>query len=286
MTNSELITNPDGSIYHLGILPHEIADTVILVGDPGRVARVSKHFDKVEIQKSRREFVTHTGVMRGKRISVISSGISTDNIDIVMNEVDALVNIDLQSGAQKADHTQLTFLRLGTSGSIREDLPVDSLICSAVAVGLDALDRYYRHEPDPECARSAEAIEALMRPHIELPVYVAKADAGLLSKFDMYRAGTTLTCPGFYGPQGREIRIGSRMRSAIATLSQSEALGVPFTNIEMESSAIFFLAGLLGHKALSVNSILANRRTGQFSTSPGATVDRMIAECLDILCAI
>ena len=284
--SSELITNADGSIYHLGLLPHEVADTVILVGDPGRVARVSKHFDTLEVQKNRREFVTHTGVMRGKRMTVISSGISTDNIDIVINELDALVNVDLKTGRELDSHRALSFIRLGTSGSIREDLSVDSLICSAIAIGFDALDRYYVYDTSPECEEASKRVAEIIRPHIDLPVYVSKADKGLLDHFKSYRQGATLTCPGFYGPQGREVRAGSHMRAAIDTLSLSDVLGVPCTNIEMESSAIFFLADLFGHRALSVNAILANRQTRQFSQDPAATVDRMIEESLEVICAI
>ena len=278
---SELITNPDGSIYHLKLLPHEISDTIITVGDQDRVEEVSKHFDKIHFQKSSREFCTHTGELDGKLITVVSTGIGTDNIDIVFNELDALVNVDLESRKVKEQIKPLTFIRIGTSGCLNGSIPVDSFLFSASAVGLDGLASFY---PSRKPDRSLEAAlkEQLIKLGVALPnLYHQKADSRLLNHFKGdHFTGTTLTCPGFYGPQGRTIRLKNIMSPILDNLSADAFSGLSFTNFEMETAGIYLMANLLGHRALSCNALLANRASGVFSEKPKQVVNDLIEYCL------
>lgn len=264
MNAAELILNADGSIYHLNLLPEDIAPTVILVGDPGRVSKVSNFFDTIDVIKQKREFITHTGWFNKKRITVISTGIGTDNIDIVVNELDALVNVDLETRIPKENLTSLNLIRIGTSGSIHPDAFVDEIVVSGLAVGTDALGMYYEHQ----------SIE-----HNLLPAwsYLTKRHHFDLSGFpEPYKEGITLTCPGFYGPQGRVIRAKLAYDIPIDELHKIEIDGLPFMNLEMESSAIFLFAEMLGHKAISFNNILAERIHGKFSSQSGKSMERLI----------
>ena len=283
---SELVLNADGSIYHLNLLPEEIADTVLLVGDPNRVARISRHFDTLEIQKTRREFVTHTGTLRGKRLTALSTGIGTDNIDIVLNELDALVNIDFQTREINSDLRALNLIRVGTSGSIQEAISVDEMVGSHYAIGFDNVIHYYKNANIRETKIENAFRTAVPWPEAFSDPYVIKADAELVAVFedDRLRPGFTGTNVGFYGPQGRELRLSSRMQELSASISEFNFKGLRITNFEMESSAIYALAAMLGHKAYSLNCILANRVTGEFSASPAEAVDTLIEFTLDKLC--
>ncbi len=283
---SELILNPDGSIYHLNLLPEQIADTIILVGDQDRVARVSKYFDRIEEKVNKREFVTHTGLLNGKRLSVISTGIGTDNIDIVLNELDALVNIDLELRLVKEKKKSLSLIRIGTSGSLAAEVPVDSHLVSTYGIGMDSLLAYYYFEPDEKEKELADAFHVISQKH-RLPFrsFAAMADHGLVEQVGSKMIkGITLTCPGFYGPQGRVVRLKNKVTPAFfEDAGKFRFNNVPLTNFEMETSAIFGMAKLLGHKAVSTNAIIANRITNEFSKNPGDTIDGLIQAVLECL---
>lgn len=280
LSNSELILNPDGSVYHLHLLPTDIATTVLLVGDPERVDKVSKHFDEIELKKKHREFVTHTGKLNGKRISVVSTGIGTDNIDIVLNELDALVNIDFETRTVKPIHTVLNILRLGTSGSIQKHIEVDSLLISEYAVGLDNLMNFYNYKGveslSQKIKNQTNALWDTSR------FYTSKRGYSLTNE-DGFAKGITLTCPGFYAPQNRSIKVGSKLAPIFDGLTNIEYEGLHITNMEMETAGIYGMSSLLGHKALSVNAILANRVTNEFSSKPNDTVERMIEKVIYLL---
>ncbi len=282
---SELIYNADGSIYHLNLLPEDVAQTIILVGDQNRVERVSRYFDTVEVKKQRREFITHTGVLNKKRISVVSTGIGTDNIDIVLNEIDALFNIDFDSRTIKEKITRLDFVRIGTSGAIQADIPLDSFVLSKLAIGFDNVLHYYNSEaiqhPDIQMA----FIEHMNWSVFKSIPYVVASDLFLAKKLesDLVINGFTGSNVGFYGPQGRSLRLDLQDKELNSKLSSFEYEGKRITNLEMESSAIYGLAALMGHRALSMNSILANRSTGKFSKQPSETIDRLIQYTLDKL---
>ena len=280
---SELILNPDGSIYHLNLHPGQIANTVILVGDPDRVPKVSKHFDKLEHVVQKREFVTHTGWLGAKRLTVISTGIGTDNIDIVMNELDALVNIDLKTRMVKTDLTSLDFIRIGTSGVLSGEIGVDELLISTFGIGLDSLLPYYHFEENQEEKALAVAFNDFAKKH-ELPVLamVAGASFDLLEEMgEGMHKGITLTCPGFYGPQGRSVRLRSKIKPGFfEAAGQFKFSTHQLTNFEMETSAIYGMARMLGHRAVSCNALIANRITNEFSKNPKKIVARLIEKVL------
>jgi uridine phosphorylase len=282
---SEFIQNPDGSVYHLNLLPEHLADTVITVGDPDRVERITRHFDKVELKVRKREFHTQTGYYRGKRISVISSGIGPDNIDIVINELDALVNIDFKTRELKKETTSLDIIRIGTSGSIQEEIPVDSFLISESAIGFDGLLHFY----DSEHVQNKEFAEAFIK-HLDwskqkaVP-YVVDGSENLINLMEgpYVHKGVTGTNIGFYGPQGRILRLALRddkMNDKMASFSLNNK---KVTNLEMETSAIYGLSKLLGHNALSMNAIIANRAAGTFSKDPKKVVDDLIKYSLEQL---
>ncbi|MES2689302.1 MAG: nucleoside phosphorylase [Bacteroidota bacterium] len=280
---SELVLNDDGSIYHLHILPEDIAETIIFVGDQERVPDVSKHFDKIELKKSKREFVTHTGTIGNKRLSVISTGIGTDNIDIVMNELDALVNIDLRTRAVKQQPTSLQIIRIGTSGSLQEDIDVDSTLITEYGLGLDSLMQFYDYEEPDEVSNLLSAIDEQLDLLFVNP-YLFKAPGGLLERFGkQFDKGITATCCGFYGPQGRILRADTKFENLIARLNKVNANGKRITNFEMETAGIYGMASLLGHEAISVNAILANRIKQTFSSDPKKVVDETIKKVLELL---
>ena len=285
--NSELILSGDGRIYHLNIQKENIAPTIILVGDPQRVPVVSAHFDKVEFTAHKREFVTHTGYYQGKRISVISTGIGPDNIDIVLNELDALFNIDLERRVPKEEHTPLTFVRLGTSGSLQADIPVDSIVLSAYGLGMDNLLHSYKDSPKVREKAMEDAFIAHTQWHMDKghPCIVQGSEA-LLEKLyapEVFK-GITATAPGFYGPQGRRLRLIPQDEHLNEKLESYAFNGYKVTNMEMETAAIYGLSKLLGHQALSMNAIIANRPAGTFSADPGKAVEKLIQYALPIIC--
>jgi Uridine phosphorylase len=281
INESELILNADGSIYHLNLLPEDLASTVITVGDPDRVAKVSKYFDRIELKKGKREFITHTGYLGNKRLTVISTGIGTDNIDIVLNELDALANIDFSNRTVKSTLSSLDIVRIGTSGAVQEDVEMGTILASAYGIGLDALMNYYQGSYDgEEQAFQAELAEYFSA--LNLHPYVAKAGADLLDRiaFDLPK-GVTLTAPGFYAPQGRTVRSTNTIPNFIDLINSFQYKGQRFTNLEMETAGIYALANMFGHQALSINAILASRVDGRFSSAPEEVVDKAIQLVLE-----
>lgn len=280
---SELILNPDGSIYHLNLLPEDICPTIITVGDPSRVPMVTKYFDKVHIEKGRREFFTQTGSYKGKSITVISTGIGTDNIDIVLNELDALVNVDFETRKVKEDKTQLDFIRIGTSGAIQPGIPVDSFLLSKSAIGFEGLLHFYESGQ----ARNEELEEQLNTflgwSDRNIIAYAVDSNEQLQEKFNSNRIrfGITATNSGFYGPQGRTLRLNPKVPDFNSKLAAFTYKNQPITNLEMETAGIYGLAKLHGHRAISLNAILANRATGEFSENAFKTVDNLIQYTLD-----
>jgi len=282
---SELICNSDGSIYHLNLHPEDIADTIITVGDPERVADVSQYFDTVALKKGKREFLTHTGTLNGKRLSVISTGIGTDNIDIVLNELDALVNIDLKTREVRKTRKELSLIRIGTSGAVQPDVPIDSFLLSRAAIGLDGLLHFYKTTKMQNTVLQNALAAYLDWQDKGIAPYVFDCSGELAQKFEdkalVY--GITVTNAGFYGPQGRQLRLQPLLADFHEKLSSFVFNGSRITNLEMETAGIYGLAKLLGHHAVSMNAILANRATGEFSKSPKKTVDALIRFCLNRL---
>ena len=288
IAESELIINSRSAVYHLNVKHEELAQTVITVGDPARVKEVSKYFDRVEFKCEHREFITHTGTIGRKRISVVSSGIGPDNIDIVINELDALANIDFDTRTIKPDLTQLTIIRLGTCGSLQANVPVDSIVASTHGLGIDNLLSYYRHENSEEENQIMQQFTAQTQitRHFANP-YIAAAGTALLKNFGgSFHHGITVTCPGFYGPQGRVLRLRLTNPDLIDRLTQFAFGQFRITNFEMETSAIYALGRLLGHKCLSLSTVVANRITKEFSKDGSKAVDNMIKKSLEIIAAI
>lgn len=281
--SSELILNADQRVYHLDLLPEELAETIITVGDPDRVAMVSKYFDTIEVRKKKREFHTHTGRIGSKRITVISTGIGTDNIDIVLNELDALVNIDFETRTIKEKKTVLEIIRIGTSGAIQPQIPVDSYLYSEYAIGLDNLMHFYdsRHIQQIKIQRAFNAHLGGFRG--KWSSYAVECDRELTARFasDELMAGLTITNTGFYGPQGRRLRLKLQDDHLLEKLASFNFQGKQITNLEMETSGIYGLARLLGHRALSLNCILANRSSGEFSSDPIKAMKGLISYALD-----
>jgi len=278
---SELILNADNSVYHLNLLPHELAHKIITVGDPERVSKISKYFDTIELVKQKREFVIHTGTYQGKRITVLSTGMGTDNIEITLTELDALVNIDLDTREIKKQLTSLDIVRIGTSGSLQSTIPLETQLASGMAIGFDTLMQFYSL-PQTE-VQSLMAKELQTKAQLEFTPYIVEASSMLLNKigFDMVN-GNTLTCPGFYAPQGRELRLKPRVAHYIETLhNYKNQAGLQITNFEMETAGIYSMALLLGHNALSINAIVANRINNTFSTMADETIDSIVKKVLD-----
>lgn len=285
IAESELIINQRGAVYHLDIHPDELAPTVITVGDPSRVGEVSKYFDKIECKNSHREFISHTGMIGQQRLTVLSSGIGPDNIDIVMNELDALVNIDFDSRTIRPELKSLQIIRMGTSGSLQADIPVDGLVASTHGLGIDNLLNFYKMQQNDEEQLLLQSFmtQTQMHQHISQP-YVYGASPKLLKKFvPEYHHGITVTCPGFYGPQGRVLRLGLSNPNLVNNLTGFRFGNHRITNFEMETSAIYGLGKLLGHHCLSVNVIVANRVAQQFSSDSKAAVEKLISTSLELL---
>ena len=285
IADSELIITNRGAIYHLDLRPEELATTIILVGDPDRVKKVSVHFDKIEYKLQHREFITHTGYIGNKRLSVTSTGIGPDNIDIALNELDALANIDFETREIKKKFTPLNLVRFGTSGSLQADIPVDSFVASTHGLGLDNLLNYYAYTKTAEENELTDAFVAQtgLDTSITLP-YISKGSETLLNKFpSTFHKGITVTCPGFYGPQGRVLRLGLRSPGLINKLTHFQFNNNRITNFEMETSAIFGLGKLMGHQCMSVNAIVANRVVQEFSKDGNAAVEKLIIAGLEVL---
>jgi uridine phosphorylase len=288
IAESELILNTRGAVYHLNLRPEEIGSTIITVGDPDRVARVSHHFDTLELKHQHREFVTHTGLLNGKRISVISTGIGPDNIDIVLNELDALVNIDLQTRQIKEEHTALQIIRIGTAGSLQQAVPVDSFVATTYGLGLDNLLNYYRLEQTEEERLLLQNFVT----HTQLSAqtsapYISRCSMALLKHFAThFLSGITVTCPGFYAPQGRILRLGIRNPDLINRLMHFQFGPHRILNFEMETAAIYGLGRLLGHHCLSLSAIVANRIEKQFSKDSHRLMDDLIKTSIDIISTI
>lgn len=287
IAESELIINPRGAVYHLDLRPEEIADTVITVGDPDRVREVSKYFDSIEVQAQHREFITHTGRVGNKRLTVLSSGIGPDNIDIVLNELDALANIDFETRQIKAKLKALNIIRLGTSGSLQADIPVDSFVASTHGLGVDNLLHFYRLEQNEEENLLLQSFVTHTQLHgLGISPYISGSAPSLLKHFVTgFHQGITVTCPGFYGPQGRILRLGVRNPDLISRLTDFRFGPHRISNFEMETSAIYGLGRLLGHNCLALNAIVANRVQQTFSKDGKAAVENLIKQFIQTFAA-
>ena len=282
LKESELIINKDGTIYHLNLRPGQVADDVILVGDPGRVGKISKYFDKVELKIQNRELITHTGYIGNKRLSVISTGMGTDNIDIVMNELDALVNIDFENRIVKENLTKLNIVRLGTSGAIQADIPINSYVVSTYGIGLDGMLHYYFCENTINKEMTAAFIEhTKWDDSLPVPYFVAcseqlarKIGRGMIKGF-------TATAPGFYGPQGRVLRVPLQFPYLNDKLMEFRYKNERIVNFEMETSALYGLGNLLGHNMLTVCAVIANRVLNTYSKDHQKTIDKLIQIVLE-----
>ncbi len=284
MTQSELILNPDGSIYHLKLKPGELKKTIITVGDPERVRMISALLDEVYFTRVNREFVSCSGRIGNKELSIISTGIGTDNVDVVFNEIHALFNIDFDTLKPRERKVQLQFIRLGTSGAIQSDIELDTILLSEVALGYDGLLNFYEdHQNDSlpdELWNSQPELKKLPKP------YFSQANADFLKTFGsvFHHSGITVTAPGFYAPQGRSVHLKPKIPDFIKLLAEVKFKeGGRITNLEMETAGIYGLSALLGHKAISVSAILANRMNGKFSKQPEKTVKNMINKTLELL---
>jgi uridine phosphorylase len=282
---SELILNPDGSVYHLNLKPEHIAHDIIFVGDQDRVGKISSLFDTIEFSFQKREFKTQTGTLNGKRISVISTGIGPDNIDIVMNELDALVNIDLKTGQPKTTLTSLNIVRIGTSGSLQADIPVDSFVMSKYGLGLDNMLRSYLIDKISNTKMEDSFVNHTNwdlkkgRPYVNS---CSEKLEQLIEGVNIHK-GITATAGGFYGPQGRVLRLGIQDANLNSKMDNFQFEGNRITNLEMETAAIYGLSKLMGHNALSLNAIIANRATGNFSEDPYKAVEELIKYTLEKL---
>lgn len=280
---SELVLNPDGSIYHLALRPEQLGDLVLVVGDQGRVEKVSRHFERIEHRVQNREFVAHTGVYHGTHITALSTGIGTDNIDIVLNELDALVNIDLAARTPKREHKSLRIIRLGTCGALQEDIPVDSRIVSAYGVGMDNVLHYYAYESTDAELRLLNALLTHTEWPDNLPYpYVAAGDKELVQRLGYGNTvGITFTAGGFYGPQGRQLRLLPSVDGLNERISAFAHEEMRAANFEMETSALYGLGAMLGHRTCTVCAVVANRLRKEYSKDHHAAIDRMIGEVLE-----
>lgn len=282
---SELVLSPNGSIYHLNLQPHQIGHKIIVAGDPGRIKQISLHFDSIEHVVENREFVTHTGTLRGEKITALATGIGTDNIDIVMNELDALVNIDLQKREIKEEHTTLEIVRIGTCGSLQEDVPADQVVVSTHAFGLDGLLNFYEVEQEEKDLEILEAIkqqtdwpEALNRP------YLIGGNEDFIEQIGQgFHPGITITANGFYAPQGRALRVPLKEPNLNDRLREFQFKNHRIVNYEMETSALYGLSKAMGHKACTVCAVVANRYANSFSKDYKPVINKLIEEVLERL---
>lgn len=277
---ADLILNKDGSVYHLNLKPGNVADNIIVVGDPGRVHHISQHFDEINFEMNKREFITHTGTYKNKRITVMSTGMGVDNIEIAMIELDALFNIDLKKRIPKENKKSLNIVRIGTSGAIQEDLNVGAQVVSEYGIGMDNLMLYYNLDHTEFELEIGNKIQSALK--LPFPPYVVKGSELLKEKLGKgFMDGNTVTSPGFYAPQGRQLRIPVRNPKFLDQITYFNHNGFWLTNFEMETSMLYALAKLLGHQALSINAILGNRVKGTFSKNPYKTIDSIIKKVLD-----
>lgn len=282
ISETSLILNSDGSIYHLSLLPKQVSDTIITVGDPSRVYRISEHFDDLDFEMNKREFITHIGKYKGKRVTVMSTGIGTDNIELFMTELDALVNIDLSSREPKSRKKKLKIIRIGTSGAIQENIPVGSFVVTDYAIGLDSLMDYYNLVMD----EFEEEIAEDLRNKVSLPhtPYIVKGSDELKEQVahDMI-PGNTITTPGFFAPQGRKVRLPIRYPNLLDDLRKYHNKSNDFkvNNFEMETAGYYAMCRLLGHEAISLNAIIANRPKNKFAKDPNKVIDGLIEKVLD-----
>jgi uridine phosphorylase len=288
IAESEMIINARGAIYHLDCKPEEIAPIVITVGDPDRVKEISKHFDRIEFQNRHREFLSHTGYIGARRLSVISTGIGPDNIDIVMNELDALVNIDFNTRTIKNSLTKLHIIRIGTTGSLQKDIEVDSFVASTHGLGIDNLMNFYKHQNNEEEKQLLHAFvtHTQLQGAVSYP-YIYGAGMSLLKEFvNGFHHGITVTCPGFYGPQGRVLRMGLSQPSLIDRLTAFRYGNHRISNFEMETAALYGMSHVLGHQCLSLSTIVANRINRTFTKDANASMEKLIIKALDIISRI
>ena len=281
--DTELILTAERKVYHLNIVGNEIADTIIIVGDRARVKQVSKHFSKIDFEIENREFLTHTGEYGGKRISVLSTGIGTDNIDIVLNELDAVKNIDLETRTIKDHKKSLNIIRLGTSGALQKDIEVDSFLMATHGLGFDGLAHFYKSENIIDEKMSSAFSAHSNWPNNLASPYIVKASEKLLAKFAGFTSGITATAPGFYAPQGRELRIRPAIDNLHEKMNTFGFEGNRITNFEMETSALYFLGKALGHNTLTICAIIGNRISETQSKDYKKTVDRLILSVLEKL---
>ncbi len=284
ISETDLILNDDGSVYHLNLLPKHVSDTIITVGDPGRVYQVSQHFDDIEFEMNKREFITHVGTFKGRKVTVISTGIGPDNIEIIFTELDALVNIDLKTREPKNRKKKLKIIRVGTSGALQEDIPLGSHLITDYAVGLDNLMIFYDLKMDDFEQEIAQDIQA--KTHLPFQPYVVRGSEALSKLIgDGMIKGNTITTPGFYAPQGRQVRIPSKYPKLLDDLNCYHNKSGDFwlTNFEMETASYYAMARLLGHEVVSVNAIIANRMKNKFSKDPNKVIDGLIRKVLDRL---
>ncbi len=277
---SELILNPDGSVYHLNLKPKHLSDTIIVVGDPGRVHRVSQFFDDVDFEMNKREFITHIGQYKGKRITVLSTGLGTDNVEIVMTELDALANINLKTREPIKKRKSLNIIRIGSSASIQEDIRVGSHVASEYAVGLDTLMQFYNL---PQTTTEISICKAIKeKTKLSFMPYCVKGSSDLMKQFgsDLVK-GNTVTTPGFYAPQGRNLRIPIKHKNLLQDLNYFHLNDFWLTNFEMETAGYYALGLLMGHNMLSLNAILANRIRNTFSTNPNRVIDSLVRKVLE-----
>jgi len=282
---SELIFNEDGSVYHLKLKPDNISDTIILVGDPQRVEIISKYFQSIEFTVSNREFKTVTGVYNNKRISVISTGIGSGNIDIVLNELDSLVNIDFHTREIKAELTKLNFIRIGTSGAIQKDIPIDSFLISSKAIDIDGFLNNYKISTNHTDNSANEYLNNYKSNNQKLLPLCFNCSDNLMEHFKEISdfQGVSITCNGFYGSQGRSIRIETSNKDFISEIKKISFSDNRVTNLEMETAIIYGMSKILGHNAISLNAILANRENGTYSENPSKTINKLILLTLDRL---
>ncbi len=282
---TNIILNNDGSIYHLGLFPNEINDIIFTVGDPDRVKFVSRHFNSINLKKQKREFLIHNGLYKGVPVSVLSTGIGTGNIDIVINELDIISNIDLKTGKLNNKKKQLNIIRLGTSASIQPEINIGSILLSEFAIGFDNLLNFYSYKNEFEESLSIKLMKHLNIDDDNIKPYAFKCDDYLFNNFSktFSNSGITLTNSGFYGPQSRNIRIPLRFKNLNNKLNSFEYSEKKITNLDMETSGIYGLCKLLGHKSLSINAILANRTTGDFVKDPDKTIDYMIEQTFNLV---
>lgn len=282
---TDLIINEDGSVYHLNLKPSQITDSIIVVGDPGRVHRISRHFEKIEFEMNKREFITHVGKYKGKSLTVMSTGMGTDNVEIVMMELDALANIDLKTREPKSRKKKLNIIRVGTSGSIQEDIRIGTHICAEHGVGIDSLMNFYPLRMEEKEQMVADKLQ--QETGLPYPLYCVRGSEDLIALFaDNTVLGNTVTAPGFYAPQGRSLRLESKYPHIIDQLNYFHVDDFWLTNMEMETAAYYAFGRMLGHEVISLNAILANRIKNRFTKDPNRIVDSLIKKVLDKLIQI